>query len=235
MYFKTRAIVLKNTNYSESSVISKIYTREFGIKTYMLRGIRKGKSKIRTSMIQPLSLIELDVYQKPNTSINSVKDLRNSPILFEIQDNILKKTVAMFMTEIINHCLTEEVNDEELFDFLEHQIITLEQQPMSVFFPCIFLIKLTKFLGVFPQGKCDVDTPYFSIEDGVFIVESSTSTASKSTSQMISNIIHEQDLDLKYNGNIRREVLAYIVRYYQFHIIRNKKVKSIDILSEILN
>ena len=52
---------------------------------------------------------------------------------------------------------------------------------------------------------------------------------------MISNIIHEQDLDFKSNGNIRREVLAYIVRYYQFHIIRNKKVKSIDILSEILN
>ncbi|NBV57746.1 MAG: DNA repair protein RecO, partial [Bacteroidetes bacterium] len=25
------AIVLKNTNYSESSIISKIYTREFGI------------------------------------------------------------------------------------------------------------------------------------------------------------------------------------------------------------
>ena len=235
MYSKTRAIVLKNTNYSESSVISKIYTREFGVKTYILRGIRKGKSKIRTSMIQPLSLIELDVYQKPNTSINSVKDLRNSPILFEIQDNILKKTVAMFMTEIINHCLTEEINDEELFDFLESQIILLEKQPISVLFPCMFLIKLTEFLGVFPQGKYDNDTPYFSIEDGIFVGESSTYTASKSTSQMISNIISGENLGSNSNGNTRRDALAYIVKYYQFHIIRNKKVKSIDILSEILN
>ena len=78
MYSKTRAIVLKNTNYSESSIISKIYTREFGIQTYILRGVRKGKSKIRASMIQPLSLVELDVYQKPNTSINNIKDLNKT-------------------------------------------------------------------------------------------------------------------------------------------------------------
>ena len=145
MYSKTRAIVLKNTNYSESSIISKIYTREFGIQTYILRGVRKGKSKIRASMIQPLSLVELDVYQKPNTSINNIKDLRNSPLLFEIQDNIIKKTVAMFMTEIINYCLTEEVSDKELFDFLENQIIDLDQKKMPVLTP---LLRLEKYLMV---------------------------------------------------------------------------------------
>ena len=143
MYSKTRAIVLKNTNYSESSIISKIYTREFGIKTYILRGVRKGKSKIRTSMIQPLSLVELDVYQKPNTSINNIKDLRNSPVLYKIQDDIIKKTVAMFMSEIVNYCLTEEVSDKELFDFLENQIIDLDQKKMSVLFPSLFLLQFS--------------------------------------------------------------------------------------------
>jgi len=52
---------------------------------------------------------------------------------------------------------------------------------------------------------------------------------------MISNVINGDNLGSNSNGNIRRDALACIVKYYQFHIIRNKKVKSIDILSEILN
>ena len=96
-------------------------------------------------------------------------------------------------------------------------------------------MKLTKFLGVSPQGRYDEDTPYFSIEDGIFVGESLNYTASKSTSQMISNVINGDNLGSNSNGNIRRDALACIVKYYQFHIIRNKKVKSIDILSEILN
>ena len=235
MYSKTRAIVLKNTNYSESSIISKIYTREFGIKTYILRGVRKGKSKIRTSMIQPLSLVELDVYQKPNTSINNIKDLRNSPVLYEIQDDIIKKSVAMFMSEIVNYCLTEEASDKELFDFLENQIIDLDQKKMSVLFPSLFLLDLSKYLGIYPQGKFSDGTPFFSYEDGFFIHESTIHTASEKSSQMISQMIHEGSKDLKLDALARKNVLVSIVKYYQFHVIRNKKVKSIDIISEILN
>jgi len=226
MYSKTRAIVLKNTNYSESSIISKIFTREFGIQTYILRGVRKGKSKIRASMIQPLSLVELDVYQKPNTSINNIKDLRNSPVLFEIQDDIIKKTVAMFMTEIINYCLTEQVSDKELFDFLENQIIDLDQKKMPVLFPSLFLLDLSKYLGIYPQGKFSDGTPFFSYEDGIFVHESS---------QMISQMIHEEGMNPKLDALARKNLLESIVRYYQFHVIRNKKVKSIEILSDILN
>ena len=235
MYLKTRAIVLKNTNYSESSIISKIYTREFGVKTYILKGIRKGKSKIRTSMIQPLSIVEIDVYQKTNSSINTIKDLRNSPILFEIQDDIVKKTVAMFMTEIINLCLTEEVGDKELFDFLENQIIDLEQKELSVLFPCIFMLKLCNYLGVFPQGRFTKETPFFSYEEGIFTNKSDIYTASEESSQVISHLIHGGNVNFKPSTTARKIVLNSIIKYYQFHVIRNKKVKSIDILSEILN
>jgi DNA repair protein RecO (recombination protein O) len=186
-------------------------------------------------MIQPLSLVELDVYQKPNTSINNIKDLRNSPVLFEIQDDIIKKTVAMFMTEIINYCLTEEVSDKELFDFLENQIIDLDQKKMPVLFPSLFLLDLSKYLGIYPQGKFSDGTPFFSYEDGIFVHESTIHTASEKSSQMISQMIHEEVMNPKLDALARKNLLESIVRYYQFHVIRNKKVKSIEILSEILN
>jgi DNA repair protein RecO (recombination protein O) len=186
-------------------------------------------------MIQPLSIVEIDVYQKTNSSINTIKDLRNSPILFEIQDDIVKKTVAMFMTEIINLCLTEEVGDKELFDFLENQIIDLEQKELSVLFPCIFMLKLCNYLGVFPQGRFTKETPFFSYEEGIFTNKSDIYTASEESSQLISHLIHGGNVNFKPSTTARKIVLNSIIKYYQFHVIRNKKVKSIDILSEILN
>ena len=51
MITKTKAIVLRNTNYGESSIISKMYTREFGVRTYILQSIRKGKSAIITPLL----------------------------------------------------------------------------------------------------------------------------------------------------------------------------------------
>ena len=44
MYVKTKGIILKNTNYSESSLITKIYTQTSGLKTFMLRGSSQRKS-----------------------------------------------------------------------------------------------------------------------------------------------------------------------------------------------
>ena len=83
MLSKTRAIVFRNTNYSESSVISKMYTREFGLRSYMFKGIKRGKSAIKPAMILPLSIVDMDVYNRPNSNINSVKDLKPTLLLID--------------------------------------------------------------------------------------------------------------------------------------------------------
>lgn len=235
MNVKTKGIVLKNTNYSESSIISKIYTRDLGLKTYMLRGVRKGKSKIRLSMIQPLSVVEMDVYQRPNSTFSTIRDLRNSPVLFDIHDSILKKSIALFMIEVLNQCLQEEEPDEILFYFLERQIIFLDQHPLDNTFPLKFLLKLSKYLGVQPIGKYSEITPFFSIEAGGFVSQLGEDSASEKISKMISSALHSETNLLPVSRDNRKEALLLIIKFYQYHITRNKKIKSVNILSELLN
>ena len=109
MLAKTRAIVLRNTNYSESSVISKMYTREFGMRTYLLQGVKKGKSPIRPSMIMPLSLVEMDVYEKATSNLNRVKELKSSPALLNIQDDIYIKFNNTEFQRIIDNNLSNAI------------------------------------------------------------------------------------------------------------------------------
>jgi len=235
MITKTKAIVLRNTNYGESSIISKMYTREFGVRTYILQSIRKGKSAIKPSMIQPLSLVDLDIYEKPNSSINRIKELKNNPLLMDIQDSVPKKTVALFLLELLNQCIVDEQYEEELFDFIAAQIIFLEREPLNALFPIHFMLKLTFFLGVEPQGEFSVDTPYLSLEEGVFVEQSGVSTVSRETSELISLLSNNSNWPMVIvNPAARKEGLNQLIKYYHYHITKNKKMKSVEILSELL-
>ena len=53
MLVNTEAIILGYINYSETSIILKSYTKDFGSKSFIIRGIRsKKKKKITTLSLQ---------------------------------------------------------------------------------------------------------------------------------------------------------------------------------------
>ncbi len=236
MLAKTRAIVLKNTNYSESSVISKMYTREFGLRTYMINGVRKGKSAIKPSMILPLSIVEMDVYEKPSSSINRIKELKNRPLLHNIHADMVKKTIALFLIEMLNYSIEEELCEFELFDFVEQAIVNLESNDVHSTFPITFLLQFSEYLGFQPQGQYSAQTPYFNLIDGVFAQQASERCASLEVSKAISDLLRNHDTQSSnFAPDIRRTCLKTLIQYYQVHLARNKSIKSVDILSELLN
>ena len=61
MLVNTEAIILGYINYSETSIILKSYTKEFGSKSFIIRGIRsKKRKKITLGQIQPLTILDIE-------------------------------------------------------------------------------------------------------------------------------------------------------------------------------
>ena len=60
MLATTEGIVLHLIKYRESSVITTIYTRDFGRQSYLINAARSKKSKNKASLLQPLFLVDLD-------------------------------------------------------------------------------------------------------------------------------------------------------------------------------
>jgi len=234
MLSKTRAIVFRNTNYSESSVISKMYTREFGLRSYVFKGIKRGKSAIKPAMILPLSIVDMDVYNRPNSNINSVKDLKPTLLLIDTQLDMTKKSVALFMLEVLNQCITEEQCEEELFDFIEAEILDLEVSFLSPLKPIVFMLELADHLGVMPNGYYTRSTPYLCLEQGRFVSDIGIHTASTSVSNLLSEL-KSKNIVTQVDSSIRREALNQVIKYYQYHITKNKKLNSADILAELLS
>ena len=47
MHYKTKGIVLHQVKYSESSIIVKVYTELFGLRSFIFKGVRKKKSSLK--------------------------------------------------------------------------------------------------------------------------------------------------------------------------------------------
>src|SRR5687767_1669411 len=127
MISKTRALVLRNIDYSNSSVITRMFTEKFGMQSYLVRGAKSKKAAIRPSQLMPLTLLELVVYNKPGTSLQSIKELKCTPQLQKLHFEVAQSSVALFSAELLSKCLPDEDHPEEaLFGFLFHYVQVLD-------------------------------------------------------------------------------------------------------------
>ena len=51
MLYKTRGVVFKTIRFSETSVVSKIYTERFGLQSYIINGVRSAKAKVKARIV----------------------------------------------------------------------------------------------------------------------------------------------------------------------------------------
>ena len=118
MKIKTHAFVLKTTIFKESSLIIRMFTREKGKSTYIVKAAMRQKSPNK-AIYQQLNEVEIDYSHHPKKQIHPVYSVK----LVEDWENIctdLKKTVlCTSMLEIIDKSNDEEIPDAETYDTLK--------------------------------------------------------------------------------------------------------------------
>src|SRR5512133_3092423 len=132
MLIKTRAIVLHHVKYGESSLIVTLYTERHGRMTCMVSGIRSKKTHLSLTFFQPLTLLEAEIYYRPNREVHRLKELSCPFHYTSIPFAITKSTISLFIAEILWLTLREEEANEELFNFLFHAFQLLDTKDEGV-------------------------------------------------------------------------------------------------------
>ena len=122
MIHKTRGIVFHAIKYSETSIITKIYTEKFGLQSYIVRGARKPKARLKASLFQPLSLLELEVYYKQKSTLQNIKEARSAHIFTSIPFDVRKSSIVLFLSDVLTKAIKEEETNRELFHYLDSMI-----------------------------------------------------------------------------------------------------------------
>jgi len=247
MLYKTRGIALQTIKFSETSIIAKIYTELFGLQSYLIKGIRKQHSAIKPGLFQPLTLLDLTVYRKERGNLQSLKEASNHHPYQDLPFNIIKSSVALFIDELLCKSIKEEEPNQALFDFLINTCMELDSVRSGVrFFPLIFAVDLTRYLGFYPQADISSAKQIFNLREGVFqenIPDHKYFIKPPLSKFLKEIIISRQDLSGyilsdtdKYNDGlkVRNELLDTVLIYYQLHLPDFREMKSHKVLHSLL-
>ncbi|MCD4772939.1 MAG: DNA repair protein RecO [Bacteroidales bacterium] len=240
MLHKTRGIVLHQINYSETSVIAKIYTEQFGLQSYIIRGVRKAKSKIKRNLLQHLSPVDMVVYYKGKSNIQYIKEIKTDFQLQSIPFEITKSSIAIFINEILYKSIKEEEANPKLFEFIFNSVKLLDEtKDKYINFHLLFVIQLTKFLGFFPRGNYSTSKTFFDMEEGIFCGNKPMhgNYIREPLSRKFFNLLKTEiaeNSSVSLSQKERQEFLQRLIDYYRLHLPVFREIKSHHILREVL-
>ncbi len=239
MQHKTTGIILHTTKYNDTASIVCIYTRDFGRVSYMVYGVGRKKAVVRSSFLQPLTLIELEVRHVPGKDIQQIKEIRVLYPFSSIYENPVKNALALFLAEVLFKSLRQTEPDETLFLFLENSIQQLDCNHAGVQnFHLVFLQKLTRFLGF--EANIDESGGYFDLLNGVILKNKPAHIhflKPESTNQFMK--LRESDYTtlekLILSRESRIELLKNLLEYYRLHIPEFNNINSLAVLQSLFD
>jgi DNA repair protein RecO (recombination protein O) len=241
MLDKTKGIVLSQIKYTDSGIVVRLYTRNFGRQSFLLRGMRNKKSGKHNILFQPMFILELEMLHKASREMQTMKEFSVSFNPYNIYSDVRKSTVAIFLGEFLTSVLKEESPHKEMFDYIEESIIYFDNcKEGFANFHIAFLAGLSSFLGFEPGPRTNTNHAFFDMTNGIFVPI--PPVHGNYANEKISNILadffaasYETISNIQLTGQLRNEVLETLVRYYSLHLPGLKKIKSIEVLKEVFS
>ena len=219
MTYKTKGIVLNFIKFKESSIICKIFTESFGLQSYIVNGVRSS-NKTKMSLFQPLTILDLVVYNKSSANIQRLKEMKIDVIYMTNHTDIKKISVCIFLSELLSKILSNEPNQNQKFNFLYNSFLIYDGLEKNIKnFHIQFLLKLTKFFGFQISDSSQITKAYLNKkEQNDFVMDC---------------ISMDYDSKIQSNYSERNDVLNSLIIYFSQSLGVNIKLKSLQVLKEV--
>jgi len=240
MLLKTKGIVIKQTKFSESGVVVKIFTEDHGIQSFFVRGLHSRKTKSRAALFQPLTMLDLVINFSEKKTLHHIKEVELWYSYHSITNNMVKRTLLFFIDELLHKCLKEETENKDLFNWIYNALIWLDlAEDGFVNFHLVFMMQLSMFMGFYPKKEIRSSDYIFDLQEGKFVnnLPIHPYHVSGEIAIILSQLKEsnfEDLINLKLNNTIRKSVLDTLIVYYDLHIPSMGKFKSLDVLSVVL-
>lgn len=224
MIKKVQGIVISEHNYSESSKIIHVITKDYGIISILAKGARRLKSSLR-GVTGKLTYGYFHIYYKENKlstliSVDIINSFKN------IKKDINKISYASFMIELSEQVIKSEFN-EEVYNLLISSLKLIEEGLDPLVITNILELKLLDYLGVKPNfdscvicgNKTDIVT--ISSYKGGYICSNCYDNEIKVNTKTIKllRLLYYVDIDritkLEISDEVKKEINMFIDNYYE--------------------
>ena len=194
------------------------------------------KTSQKIAYFQPLTILEVEANHKNKGTLEHFKEIKLSFPYQTINIEIVKSSIALFVSEVLSSAIKEEEKNLKLFLFLETALQWFDTNDETSNFHLILLLEITKFLGFYPDNS-ETDYKFFEMVDGIFSPFQGTNCLNEHETFLLKKLINLKfDSDQKVFAGIERQILLKILLdYYSIHLDGFKKPKSLDVLKEVFS
>ena len=242
MIVKSDAIVLKTVDYSESSIIATLFTKEKGKVAVIAKGARKPKNKFAAFLVVG-QLLEIVFYSKESRSVQTLSDVSYSEKLHSFRVDIEKMAIMMTTAEFANQVLHDNEVNSDLFDFLKRMLVWVDNQKdvPAQLFPYMQL-RMAEYIGIGIQyaNSSDTDSGYLNISAGFLSSDKTDEHAERLTPaqfEFVKKSLHSANasvLRIVMDPNELKKLIQILDKYFIYHVEGMKPRRSDKIFAQLL-
>lgn len=239
MLAKTQAIVLRSLKYGEAKMIVDMFTRSHGRLSFIVSIPKSAKSKIKKQFFQPLSLLEIEADVRPKSQLQKLADARLSHPYSSIPFDPHKLAIALFVSEFLYHALRSEQQNAPLFDYVANGVRWLDgQEAHFANFHLVFLMRLSRFLGFYPNIEHYETGEYFDLRESIFVTHPPIHRdfLYPHEAEKI-RLLMRMDFPtmhlFRMSHQDRNRLLEVSLAYYRLHLPDFPELRSLSVLQEL--
>ena len=239
MLQKLSGIVLSTFKYSDTKSIVHIYTDQNGRMSFLIPATRSRKSAVNSVLFQPLSIVEFEADIRPKSSLHPIKEAKLWYTFHSLPYDPFKSGIALFLSEFLFRTLKEEMKNEAMFAYLVTSIQWLDEcEKGFANFHLVFLMRLSRFLGLYPNIEGYREGDYFDMMNACFVsskpfhgmfLQPDESYRLRQLMRMRFETMHL----FAMNRLERIRCLDIIHEYYRLHLPDFPELKSLPVLREL--
>lgn len=241
---KCNALILKQTDYRENDALILAYCENYGLLTFVARGIRKMSSKNAGSLF-PFTLSELLFDYTEGKDMFALHSAHMISSYRSLQSNLTKSAAAGVIVELTSIVGREISQDEEerayLYELLKTVLSEMNQSSDFVLALSLFLSNVLSLLGISPEvDGCAVcgntKVVAISVEQGGFVCSKCANGKSEDVSllkqfRLINKARAEHMATLRQFAPYPFAIAEYLYQFLNTYL--SVQLKSWDFLKEI--
>lgn len=241
MLERTKGVVLHLIRYDDSSIIADIYTLSHGKLSFLVKVPRSRKSNVRTMLLRPLNILELDFDYRQNKDLQRIKEMHVAIPYSSLPYHPVKETLALFLSEFLYHAIKHEVANPSLFEYMCSGLEWLDQTDRGISnFHLVFLIRMTRFLGFWPNVPEVMPGQVFDLKDGVLTnhLPSHGAYIEKEETRWLPYLLRMDFVSMhlfRFTRQQRGRILDVLTDYYRWHVPEFPELKSMQVLREVFS
>jgi DNA repair protein RecO (recombination protein O) len=186
-----------------------------------------------------MTLLEIEVDVRQRLQLQKLKDARLLSAYTSIPFSPEKLALSLFTAEFLYHALRSEQHNEPLFAYLCDSMQWLDTVEVGFAnFHLTFLMRLSRFLGFYPNLDDYVDGCVFDLREGRFCTSVPTHRdfLQPDDARRIHTLMRMDFPTMhlyRLNRMDRNRIVDVLLHYYRLHIPQFPELKSLSVLQEL--